>query len=136
MPPEYVHFKPEEVLGLDPEYVAKLDMATAKTAELSQEHRRVPFIITSGFRTPEKNQSLPGSSPSSSHLKGLGTDLLVSNSHEVWLMVASLISVGITRIIIYVDKEWNPTHIHNDVDPDKVSQIIAIRQEASNVQNT
>jgi len=132
VPPEYIYFKPEEVVGLDPEYVAKLDMATAKTAELSEEHRRVPFIITSGLRTPEKNQSV-GGIPTSSHLKGLATDLLVGNSHDVWVMVAALTAVGITRIVIYVDKDFHPVHLHNDVDPEKISQVIAIKQEVSNV---
>jgi hypothetical protein len=129
MPPEYTYFKPEEVVGLDPEYVSKLDLATAKTAELDVEKKRVPFIIASGFRTPEKNESIIGAVPDSSHLKGLATDLVVSNDHEVWLIVAALRAVGITRIGIYVDANNVPTHVHNDVDPDKVPQVIWIKRE-------
>ncbi len=128
MPPEYTYFKPEEVVGLDPEYVSKLDLATAKTAELN-DGRRIPFVITSGFRTLEKNESVIGAVPDSSHLKGLATDLRVENDHEVWLIVAALTSVGITRIGIYVNADNVPTHIHNDIDPEKVPQVIWIKRE-------
>ncbi len=134
MPPEYRYFKPEEVVGLDPEYVSKLDFATAKTAEISEDHRRIPFVIASGFRTPEKNQSLIGAVPDSSHLTGLATDLVVENDHDLWLMVAALTEVKINRIGIYVDKNNKPTHIHNDCDPSKPAQVIFIKQEANNTQ--
>ena len=129
MPPEYVHFKPEEVIGLDPEFVAKLDMATAKTAELNPTGQRIPFVITSGLRSFSSNQSTIGAVADSSHLSGKAADLRVDNSHEVWLIVAALIDVGITRIGIYVDKSWLPIHIHCDVDHDKVQQVIFIKQE-------
>lgn len=129
MPPEYTHFKHEEVVGLDAEYVSKLDLATAKTAEINPSGQRIPFIIASGFRTPEKNQSIVGAVPDSSHLKGLATDLVVENDHEVWLIVAALTAVGIKRIGIYVDADNVPTHIHNDADPDKVLEVIWIKRE-------
>lgn len=131
MPPEYRYFKPEEVVGLDPEYVAKLDLATAKTAEIDPNGHRVPFVIASGFRTPEKNQSVIGAVPDSAHLKGLATDLVVANDHEAYLIVAALIAVGITRIGIYVNSAGAITHIHNDVDSegDHVPEVIWIKGE-------
>lgn len=131
MPPDFKYFQASEVEGLDVEFVAKLDMATAKTAEISDEKRRIPFIVTSGFRSPEKNQSVIGAVPDSSHLKGLAVDLLVSSSHDVWVMVAALNSVGITRIGIYVDKNWQPVHLHCDMDPEKVSQVVFVKPEAN-----
>jgi uncharacterized protein YcbK (DUF882 family) len=135
MPPKFNYFTQDEVEGLDVEYVAKLDMARAKTVDLDPAGKGVPFIITSGLRTPEKNQSTIGALPDSSHLKGLATDLLVHNSHETWTLVAALISVGINRIGIYVNSDFQPTHIHCDSDPDKVQEVIFIKQEASsNVQ--
>lgn len=131
MPPEYKYFKQEEVVGLDPEFVAKLDLATAKTEEISEEKRRIPFVITSGFRTPEKNLSVIGSVPDSSHLKGMAVDLKVSSSHDSWVIAMALKEVGITRVGIYVDREWNPSHVHADMDGDKVSQVLFIRQEGN-----
>lgn len=129
MPPEFHYFKPEEVEGLNEEFIAKLDMATAKTAEISLEKRRVPFVISSGFRTPEKNQSVIGAVADSSHLTGLAVDLLVNNSHDVWVMVAALREAGIHRVGVYLDQFFNPVHIHCDVDPDKVAQVLFIKQE-------
>jgi len=129
MPPEYRYFKPEEVVGLDPEYVSKLDMATAKTAELDPNGKRTPFFITSGFRSIDKNESIIGSVPNSAHTKGLATDLRVENDHEAYLIIASLISVGITRFGIYINSAGAITHIHNDVDPDKVPEVIWIKGE-------
>ncbi len=129
MPPVYRHFKPEEVVGLDPEFCSKLDLATEKTIALSEEHRRVPFVITSGFRSPEKNLSVIGAVPDSAHLKGLAVDLRIESSHEVWVMVAALTSVGINRIGVYVNKDWQPIHLHCDVDPEKVSQVLFVKSE-------
>lgn len=129
MPPEYRFFKPEEVVGLDADFVAKLDLATAKTEQISREKRRIPFVITSGLRTPEKNQSVIGAVPDSAHLTGHAVDLKVENSHEVWVMVAALRDAGIFRIGIYVDKDWQPIHLHCDDDPEKVDQVIFVKQE-------
>lgn len=121
MPHEWKYFTAEEVEGLDDEFVAKLDQA--------RHAAQTPFVITSGFRTPEKNQSVVGAVPDSSHLKGLAVDLLIENSHQVWQIVAGLLTVGINRIGIYVNKENVPTHIHCDTDPDKVPEVIFIKQE-------
>ena len=129
MPPRLNYFKPEEVEGLDDEYAAKLDLARGRTIQIDPEKKGVAFIITSGFRTPEKNQSVVGAVPDSSHTKGLATDLRVDSSYQVAIIVEALMSVGINRIGIYVDKDFNPIHIHNDVDPDKPPYVLFIKQE-------
>jgi uncharacterized protein YcbK (DUF882 family) len=121
MPPVYTYFKPEEVVGLNEEFVAQLDKARHISG--------IPFIITSGFRTPEKNQSVIGSVPDSAHLKGLAVDLAVSNSHDVALIIDAAKQVGITRRGIYLDRHFNPTHIHLDVDTEKADEVVFIKQE-------
>lgn len=121
MPPEYKYFTPEEVEGLNEEFIAKLDQARHLAG--------FPFVITSGFRTPEKNQSVIGAVPDSSHLKGLAVDLKVENDHEVSLIIDTCNAVGITRRGIYVDVNNTPTHVHVDLDPDKVSEVIWIKRE-------
>lgn len=121
MPPEYKYFTQEEVVGLDPEFVAKLDQARHIAG--------FPFVITSGFRTPEKNQSVIGAVPDSSHLKGLAVDLRVENDHEVSLIVDACKTVGITRRGLYSDADNKPTHVHVDLDPDKVTEVIWLKRE-------
>lgn len=125
MPPTYKWFKPEEVEGLNEEFVAKLDQA--------RQLADIPFRITSGLRTPEKNQSVVGSVPDSAHLKGLAVDLRVENSHEVSLIVDAAKAVGITRRGIYVDKAFQPVHVHLDIDTEKVADVVFIKQEGANV---
>lgn len=125
MPPEYKYFKPEEVEGLNEEFVAKLDQARHLAG--------IPFVIASGLRTPEKNQSVVGAVPNSAHLKGLAVDLAASNSHDVSLIVHAAKTVGITRIGIYVNRDFEPVHIHLDVDPDKVTEVIFVKQEGAPV---
>lgn len=119
----WTYFTDEEVTNLDKEFVARLDKA--------RHAANTPFTITSGFRTPEENQSLVGSAGDSAHLKGLAVDLRVENSHEVWQIITGLISAGITRIGIYVDSGNIPTHIHCDVDPNKVQDVIFVKREAN-----
>ncbi len=121
MPPTWKYFTPEEVEGLDENFVAKLDQARHIAG--------FPFVITSGFRTPETNQSIIGAVPDSAHLKGLAVDLKVENDHEVSRIIAACQEIGITRCGIYVDTNNVPTHVHVDVDPDKVSEVIWIKRE-------
>lgn len=121
MPPEYKWFSPEEVEGLDANFVAKLDLARQAAG--------IPFLITSGFRSPETNQSTPGAVSDSAHLKGLAVDLRVTNDHEVALIFDAAKAVGITRRLVYVDQDFNPVHVHIDVDPDKIDEIIKVMKE-------
>lgn len=123
MPPKYRYFTPEEVEGLNEEFVAKLDQARHLAG--------IPFVITSGLRTLEKNQSVVGAVPNSSHLKGLAVDLRVSSSHEVALICDAAKAVGITRRGIYVDRDMVPRHIHLDIDPEKVGQVVFIKIEGA-----
>lgn len=121
MPHEWKYFKPEEVEGLDEEFVAKLDQARHIAG--------IPFKISSGLRTLATNQSIIGASPDSAHLQGLAIDIVVENSHEVYLICKAAKEVGITRVGIYVNNDNVPTHIHLDVATDRVSEVIWIKRE-------
>lgn len=125
MPPIWRYFKSEEVENLNEEFIAKLDQARHIAG--------IPFVITSGFRSPEKNESVVGAVADSAHLKGLAVDLRVHNSHEVSRIIDAAKASGITRRGIYVDKSFQPVHVHLDIDPDKVDEVVFIKQEAINV---
>lgn len=118
-------FTPEEVAGLDEEFAAKLDLA--------RKFAQIPFIITSGLRTLAENEQTPGAAKESAHLSGHAVDLRVGNSHEVYLIVAAGLSVGITRFGIYVDENNVPTHVHVDDMKDDlhVSEVIWIKREGA-----
>lgn len=94
-------FTEKEVDGLDQELIAKLDWARGRSG--------VPFIITSGKRTPEENERTMGVD-GSAHIKGLAVDLRVSDSNARFKMVNALLLAGFRRIGIY------DSHLHCDVD--------------------
>lgn len=98
------YFKPEEVEGLAPELVDKLNSARHVAG--------TPFIITSGKRSIESNERAMGVE-SSSHLKGLAVDLRVTGDDTRYLMVKGLLAAGFTRIGVY------NLHIHVDIDTEK-----------------
>ncbi len=105
------------IVGLDTELMAKLDAARGKSG--------VPFVITSGTRTPEHNAQLIGSVCGSAHLTGLAVDLACQDDHMLFSMISGLVQAGFRRYGIYVAQcSDNPTklvprHIHADIDPDK-----------------
>lgn len=115
------HFTDDEVRGLDNGFIEKLDKA--------REIAGIPFVITSGLRTPEKNQSVIGAAPDSAHLKGLAVDLRVTSSRDAALIIDAAKAAGIDRRGIYVDSYFNPRHIHLDVDPDKVAEVLFVKLE-------
>jgi len=122
---KYTFFKDSEVVGLDEEFARKLDLA--------RKFANIPFEITSGFRSPEANQSTPGAVHDSAHLSGHAVDLRASNDHEIYLILAAGLSVGITRFGIYVDGNNVPTHVHLDDmrDDAHVGEVIWIRKEGA-----
>lgn len=115
------NFTDAEVEGLQNDFVSKLDQA--------RDIAGIPFIITSGYRSPEKNQSVIGAVPDSSHTKGLAVDLRVRSSREAALIIDAAKAAGISRRGIYVDSYWNPRHIHIDDDPEKVQDVLFVKLE-------
>lgn len=95
------HFSDDEVAGLSPKLVEKLDAARG--------FAHVPFIITSGLRERDEN-SAAGGVGNSSHLRGLAVDLRCDGSRSRFRMVSALILAGFKRIGVY------DRHLHVDVD--------------------
>lgn len=100
MPPKYKYFSPEEIKGLDGELCAMLDRARGLAG--------IPFRITSGYRTYDKNTGLPEAVQDSSHLTGNAVDLACSDSLTRFRMLKALFDVGFVRIGVYGN------HIHCD----------------------
>lgn len=94
------YFTDDEVKGLDQELCAMLDRARGLSG--------VPFVITSGLRTQDVNDSLANSVKDSSHLTGNGVDLACEESGPRFNMLRGLILAGFKRIGIY------EKHIHAD----------------------
>ena len=89
-----------------PVLVAKLDKA--------REAAGVPFVITSGIRSPERNAEVKGS-VNSAHLTGHAVDVWAKDSHTRFLIVTAAINAGIQRI------GCGRNFVHLDTDPSKPS---------------
>jgi len=77
---------------------------------------KTPFIINSGYRTPEHNGKIKGS-PTSSHMKGLAVDIACDNSLDRFNIIDALLGEGFTRIGVA------NTFIHVDIDKSKPDAI-------------
>jgi len=101
-------FTEDEVKGLDPKFVTRLDNARSISM--------VPYKITSGYRSPEGNEEV-GGVKASAHTKGLGVDLACADSHQRFRILKGLFAIGLTRIGIY------DRHIHVDDDSVKPQEV-------------
>lgn len=70
----------------------------------------LPFIITSGLRTPEQNIIVGGSS-NSAHLRGLAADILCKNNVSRTKMIRGILNCG-TDVFL----EDARKHLHIDID--------------------
>ncbi len=109
------HFTDEEVKGLLPEFVDKLDEA--------REIAGIPFRITSGKRGSGDNATV-GGVQDSAHLRGRAVDLRSRSSHTHSRIIDSAKDVGITRRGYYTDQWGGQTHVHIDDDPTLPQHVI------------
>jgi hypothetical protein len=121
------YFKDEEIVGLDRELVAKLDMARGIAG--------VEFKITSGKRTVDQNGVLKGAVTDSAHLTGLAVDLWVEDHHSYCMMLKGLYAAGFRRFGHYftIDQtdpaSFTPRHLHVDVDLSKPQDTAWCKRE-------
>ena len=109
--PKYKNFSELEVKGLNHDFVLLLDKA--------RDIAGIPFIINSGFRTPEHNKAV-GGVDDSAHLSGLAVDLRARNGAETYAIVKAAIEVGIKRIGINRASQF----VHLDIAEDKPNPTI------------
>ena len=92
-----------------------------KKLDRARDIAKIPFKISSGFRTAQHNVTLRKqgykASANSSHLKGCAADIVCKDSGTRQKIVNGLIMAGFTRIGIA------DTFIHCDTDKDKTDAI-------------
>jgi len=100
---------------------SNFDMDFHRLCNWARHIAAVPFTVTSGYRCEEFNKSIK-SKRTSSHVKGLGMDIMPKDNHHRFRIISALLTVGIKRIRIYPKKG----HIHFDVDTDKGQEIFMV----------
>ena len=84
----------------------------------------IPFIVNSWTRC-EKHNELVSGSPTSSHKKGIATDVRYKDSSDLFTMVNALVQAGFERILIYPKSMF----IHVDSDEEKARPIMKIMEQ-------
>ena len=97
----------------------KMDKKFLEKLDYARHNAGIPFRVTSGYRCEEHNLKV-GGRVGSSHLKGLACDLAFNGSRECFLIVKSLLDVGINRIGISKKSRF----IHCDVDNLKDDDVL------------
>jgi len=118
------YFSDREVEKLEPEFVALLDRARHIAG--------TPFVITSGYRTDERNASV-GGVQHSAHTKGLAVDLRCGDSRTLYQILRGLLEVNLNRIGIYFRLSQDnvvPVHIHVDFDRTKAPEVVWLNVES------
>lgn len=98
----YKYFQPSEIIGLAPQLCQLLDSARGFAG--------IPFVITSGFRTPAQNLACGGVS-NSEHLLGNAADIACTDQTR-WAVIQGMLQAGFKRI------EACPNHVHCDIGND------------------
>lgn len=107
-------FNPEQdpkMVGVDYKLMYKLDLA--------RQMADIPFIITSGLRSIEKNKEI-GGADDSSHLKGLACDIACENSQQAFCIIKGAFMAGFERIGL------GKGHIHLDIDDSKPQKVLFV----------
>jgi hypothetical protein len=80
--------------NMNMKFIAKLYKARIKAG--------IPFVISSGYRTPERNEILKKRgykvSNNSPHLRGNASDIKIENSFQRFIILKALFDVGFKRL--------------------------------------
>lgn len=111
------YFKLNEKTGSLGHTVADLD---TKLVDMLDELRGIcgfPFIITSGYRTPEENAKIKGSVAGSAHTKRLAVDILCTDSKKRIKIIGEAYLMGFVGI--GADKQF----VHLDIDTSEKQRV-------------
>ena len=90
---------------------------TLEMLEKAREIAGIPFIINSGYRTLEHNESV-GGKKQSAHTRGYAFDLAVSSGTQRMIIIKALLEAGFNRIGVA------RTFIHGDNDPSLPQNVV------------
>lgn len=105
------YFKTEEFDSPDyPGSGVHMNKEFLGTLDSMREVARIPFVITSGYRTTAHNKKEKGK-PNSAHLRGYAADIFAPEGFQKYAILQAALLLGIRRIGI------GPNFVHVDADP-------------------
>ena len=112
-----LHFDIQEFDSPDlPNSGINMDVAFLQMLDDARGIAGIPFNITSGYRTKDRNK-LVGGVANSSHLVGKAADIKVGSGNERYIIINALIKAGFRRLGVA------KTFIHCDNDETKPNSI-------------
>ena len=112
-----LHFETQEFDSPDlPNSGINMDNAFLQMLNDARGIAAIPFNITSGYRTKDRNK-LVGGVANSSHLVGKAADISVQSGNERYIIINALIQAGFRRLGVA------KTFIHCDNDESKPNSI-------------
>lgn len=110
------YFKPNERTG-NSGTVSDLEPILLDMLLVARIESDIPYVLVSGYRTPEYNQKV-GGKPNSAHLRKLAVDISAITGEQKFKIIKGLIVAGFTRIGVH------KTFIHADCDPSLPQEVI------------
>lgn len=89
--------------------LADMDESFMHTLDTLREKVAEPLVLSSAFRTVERNKAV-GGVPNSAHLKGMAVDIVALTSAKRFAIVSAALEIGINRIGI------GKSFVHIDTD--------------------
>jgi zinc D-Ala-D-Ala carboxypeptidase len=96
---------------------SNMDSLFLEMLDTARDLAGIPFVVTSGYRTPSHNAS-EGGKHDSAHLRGLAADIAAPTSGQKYLIVRAAFVAGFCRIGI------GSTFVHLDCAPDLPQDVI------------
>ena len=102
----------------EPESHKEMDKNLLMLLDNMRHRSKIPYKITSGYRSQEYNKKINGAK-NSSHCKGMAVDISATDSTTKYLIVEAALHFGIQRIGV------GSNFIHIDIDDqDKAAKVI------------
>lgn len=116
---EYIEFDSPDLPGSGAEF---MDQDFLDLLDKARDEAKIPFKITSGFRTPEYSIDLKkrgyAVAKNSAHMQGLAADIAVTSSANRLIIIESLLYVGFRRLGI------GKGFIHVDLSKTKAQDVV------------
>ncbi len=120
---EMVFSRTADRLGIDntpPELIIENLKSIARVLEDIQKRIGAPILITSGYRSPELNKKIPGSSKNSAHTRGAAVDFIAPAYGDPLKICKEIMNSRIMFDQLIYEGTW----VHLGIEPPMRRQVL------------